>query len=574
LSAALKQTLFRPSIVIPVYNHRDAVAHVVMRLEPFQIPCFLVDDGSTDGSSEVLESLAEKFDWLRLVPRKSNGGKGIAVADGVRAALEAGYTHVLQIDADGQHDVSSIPEFLKIGLEHPETVVLGCPMFDADAPRIRVWGRQISNFLVRLESLRFLSKNAPKDVLCGYRLYPVALYRELVLAVGEQSRGMDFDIDIVVRLCWAGAEFANLNTRVSYPEDGISHFRYLRDNLKLSALHLRLIFQGLLRAPKILFSRRRLTEKYSSQHGWSRLPERGNNFWVNFLFFYCRTFGRTLSNFLLRPVILYFILTGGHAKKASEKYLRRVLNIPEGKRVPFVSIYRHFLNFGLCLIDKVSVWTDVFDYKDFRWHGRDALRADLGKGRGVIMLGAHFGNIEVGRAFAEDASPLRINALMYTGHAARYHEFLQHHRADSHLRVIGMNSASPTLVMQLREAIAAGECVGMLADRITPGSPDKSVEASFFGERALFPAGPFILGSLLDAPVYLVFSVRADDGSYDIYFEKFAESLLLPRETREQSLRAHVEKYAAQLERFCRQAPYQWFNFYDFWSAGKVTKTL
>ena len=137
---------------------------------------------------------------------------------------------------------------------------------------------------------------------------------------------------------------------------------------------------------------------------------------------------------------------------------------------------------------------------------------------------------------------------------------------DSHVRVVPMEGVGPALIFQLRELIAKGDCVGMLADRIVPGSSEKVVRAPFLGADAPFPAGPFVLSSLLECPVYLVFALRGADGIYDVYFERFADRIELPRERRDAELRRYAGEFAARLERYCRQEPFQFFNFYDFWS--------
>lgn len=243
----------KPCIVIPVYNHEAAIPHVLAKLKNFGIPALLVNDGSSALCCQVLADCAEReADWLTLINRPENGGKGAAVLDGFNAAQALGFSHALQIDADGQHDVNDIPAFLKAGRQHPEALILGWPLFDSSAPKSRVYGRRIANFWVWINTLSF----AVADSMCGFRLYPLGAVAEL--AKGTQiAKGMDFDIDILVRLYWQGLDVINIPTAVQYPYDGVSHFKLWRDNVRISKAHAKLFFGMLLRIPRLLGRRSR-----------------------------------------------------------------------------------------------------------------------------------------------------------------------------------------------------------------------------------------------------------------------------------------------------------------------------
>jgi glycosyltransferase involved in cell wall biosynthesis len=235
-------------IVIPVYNHEAAIPHVLAKLKPFAIPTILVNDGSSALCSQVLADCAEREpDWITLINRPENGGKGAAVLDGFKAAQQLGFSHAIQIDADGQHDAGDIPAFIDAGRQHPEALILGQPLFDDTAPKSRVYGRTIANLWVWINTLSF----AAADSMCGFRLYPLAAVERLNQCT-PIARGMDFDIDILVRLYWQGIELINLPTRVNYPYDGVSHFKVLSDNLMISKTHAKLFFGMLKRIPQLL----------------------------------------------------------------------------------------------------------------------------------------------------------------------------------------------------------------------------------------------------------------------------------------------------------------------------------
>jgi glycosyltransferase involved in cell wall biosynthesis len=243
----------KPCIIIPVYNHEAAIPHVLAKLRNFGIPTLLVNDGSSALCSQVLADCAEREpDWLTLIDRPENGGKGAAVLDGFNAAQALGFSHAIQIDADGQHDVNDIPAFLEAGKQHPKALILGQPLFDSTAPKSRVYGRTIANLWVWINTLSF----AIKDSMCGFRLYPLDAVAEL--SNGTQIvKGMDFDIDILVRLYWQGVDVINIPTAVQYPYDGVSHFKLWQDNVRISKAHAKLFFGMLLRVPQLLGRRRR-----------------------------------------------------------------------------------------------------------------------------------------------------------------------------------------------------------------------------------------------------------------------------------------------------------------------------
>jgi glycosyltransferase involved in cell wall biosynthesis len=242
------RTPMKPCIIIPVYNHEQAIVQLISRLKEYGIPCLLVNDGSSATCSQVLEELARKESgWLKQLNRAENGGKGAAVIDGFKAAQHLGFTHALQIDADGQHNTNDIPRFIEAGRLNPDAMILGQPVFDESVPKIRLYGRRITNLLIAIDTLSL----AITDGMCGFRLYPLAAVNKLISAT-PIGRRMDFDIDIVVRLYWQGLEAINIPTAVHYPYDGVSHFKLWHDNVMISRTHARLLFGMLVRIPQLV----------------------------------------------------------------------------------------------------------------------------------------------------------------------------------------------------------------------------------------------------------------------------------------------------------------------------------
>ncbi len=238
-------------VLIPSYNPGEAVFATLAAARAAWSPVWVIVDGSTDGTAERLQALAQTDPGLKVIVLPRNVGKGAAVLHGAELAQAEGFSHVLTMDSDGQHPAQLIQRFMARSLAHPEGMVLGVPVFDASAPLLRVRGRKVSNWWANLETLWA----GIGDSLYGFRIYPV----EPLIRVMRSQRWMrrfDFDPEAVVRLCWAGVVPLNEPAPVKYlsaAEGGVSHFNYLRDNILLSWMHTRLMIGFVLRLPKLLF---------------------------------------------------------------------------------------------------------------------------------------------------------------------------------------------------------------------------------------------------------------------------------------------------------------------------------
>jgi len=242
-------------VLIPSYNAGERLFSTVSAARAQWNPVWVVIDGSTDGTGERLQKLAKEDPGLRVSVLPANQGKGAAVLHGLREAQQAGFTHALTMDSDGQHPADLIPAFMNASLARPDTMVLGRPVFDASAPLIRVRGRRISNGWTQLETL-FAGIG---DSLYGFRVYPIAAL-ERVMRGQPWMRRFDFDTEAVVRLAWRGIKPVNIDAPVKYlsaAEGGVSHFRYGRDNLLLSWMHTRLILEFIMRLPLLIWRRAR-----------------------------------------------------------------------------------------------------------------------------------------------------------------------------------------------------------------------------------------------------------------------------------------------------------------------------
>ena len=238
---------FRPSVIIPVYNHPDTVGYMVDGVLRAALPCLLVDDGSEASCAAVLDVLAAKHPEVQVLRLSLNQGKGAAVMSGMRQAFDQGYSHGLQIDADGQHAIEDIPAFIALARLHPQAMVCGAPVYDASVPKGRLYGRYLTHIWVWINTLSL----DIRDSMCGFRVYPLA---EAIATLNSANIGkrMDFDTEVLVRMHWRGVRFMVQPTAVTYPRDGLSHFQVWRDNVQISGMHARLFAGMLLRSPWLL----------------------------------------------------------------------------------------------------------------------------------------------------------------------------------------------------------------------------------------------------------------------------------------------------------------------------------
>ncbi len=231
---------FRPCAVIPVYNHSDQLPGIVERLGELGLSCLLVNDGSDDVHTNKIHSLGLKKDAVEVIEHSFNQGKGAAVKTGLRSAWERGYSHALQVDADGQHDLTQAEDFLSLARTHPDHLICGRPRFDDSIPKGRFYGRYLTHVWVWINTGSF----AIPDAMCGFRIYPLAV---VIPLLSENTLGdrMEFDIEVLVRAHWRNIPMRWLPVRVRYPRNNRSYFRSWEDNWRISKMHARLFFHQL-----------------------------------------------------------------------------------------------------------------------------------------------------------------------------------------------------------------------------------------------------------------------------------------------------------------------------------------
>ena len=584
MSGNVNSVAFLPCGVIPIYNHGTTITAVTTALMSHDLPVFVVDDGSDEPTRQVLADLAATYPArIHLLRLEVNSGKGAAVMTGLRAAYTAGYTHALQIDADGQHNTDDVPRFLAAARADPAAVVLGQPIYDSNVPKSRLYGRYATHIWVWIETLSL----EIRDSMCGFRIYPLATVQALMDKV-KLSKRMEFDIEILVRLHWLSTVFKTLPTAVTYTAGGISHFDVLWDNVRISQAHTRLATGMVLRLPLLLARKlmhRRRDAGDGSQDGssaqgsstaarppaWWRMTERGSRFGMQLLAFSCRLFGLSFTRLWLHPVVAYFLLTGSTARRASHRYFERLRETVQDENVPtpgWRTAYKHTLAFADSALDKLAAWSGIVGAQDVDFPDQTMFDALVASGQGALIIGAHIGNLEMMRALAVRGGHARITAIVYIEHAKHFNSVLADAHDEFAMRLVAVRDVGPATAMMMKERIENGELLVIVGDRVPAHERGRTVAARFLGRSAPFAQGPFVLAHALACPVYLFFCPKIH-GRYRLYFEAFAERVRLPRATREQELSRYAQAYAHRLEHYCQLAPFQWFNFFDFWGNPK-----
>lgn len=544
--------------IVPCLNHHVVIADITRTLLEHVEKVFIIDDGSNDDTRQALLTIAQNYRAQVSVYRfEENRGKGAAVMQGARLAAEDGFSHAIQVDADGQHDLVTIPLLIEHARTYPEDVVNGVPVYDDSVNRLRFVSRYITHFWVWIETLSF----EIKDSMCGFRVYPLEAFLNIIDKYNI-GRRMDFDTDSIVRLYWSGCHVINVPVRVKYIKGGLSNFRLVKDNLLISYMHVRLVAGMLWRFPQLL--RRNIRASTTYEAHWSRQVEKGSYLGIKILFWVYRHLGRWVFTGLLHPVITFFFVFSPEKRRVSRQYLNQVRSFSKDDRpVRWYDCYRHFLAFGQCTLDKLAAWANT-DLKLGLFEGEEYYKELEARNAGAVFIGSHLGNLEYCRAMSRAKTRKTINAVVFTEHAENFMKALKEVAPDVDINLVQVSSFGIDTAIRFREKINQGEILVIVGDRTSPFGNDRNVQVEFLGKPALFPQGPFVLASLMDCPAYLLFCVKSNR-RYNIYLEPFRERMKLPRAERADALRAVIQDYAVRLEYYCRQYPLQWFNFFEFW---------
>jgi predicted LPLAT superfamily acyltransferase len=534
---------FRPCALVPTYDNPDTIGSVVSAVAAYVEVVIVVDDGSGQAARAVLDEVATRRGVV-LVRLPKNGGKGRAVKAGLHKASELGFSHALQVDADGQHALEQVPELLEHARREPRALVLADPRFDATVPSARRLGREITKFWTRIETLG----RSIADPMCGFRVYPV----KSALTARARGERMDFDPEIAVRMNWDGVPVVNVPSPVRYlsrEEGGVSHFRMLRDNVAISWMHTRLCCELVVR---LLLGRIRRPPR-----SWHAAPEAGSHLGIRLVRGVANVLGRRAARALLVPIAGYYAVFHATPRRALRAYYAHL-----GLSVGFIAICRHLLRFAQCALDRWYLLSGALDGFDFTLTGHEYLRELKATGRGAILLGAHLGSFEAGRVMSR-REDIPIHALGLFEARESLNRELDRAGDNRGERYVAIDPKDPSYLFRVKELIEAGECVAMLGDRRLD---ERGEEVEFLGGKTRFPSGPYQLAASLGCPIYLIVALHFPPRQYQLYCELLVSNVSKRRTDPEAAQRA-AQIFATRLSHYCRLAPDNWFNFYDFWES-------
>ena len=300
--------------------------------------------------------------------------------------------------------------------------------------------------------------------------------------------------------------------------------------------------------------------------GWQEQRERGTSSMLRLIAWIGLNLGRGVGRVLLYPICVYFLATTPEARAASRRYLATIL----GRRARLREVYRHYLTFSQVILDRAFFLVGRLDEFDISVHGRETIDAILEEKAGCILLGAHMGSFEALRALGTFERRIPLKILIYPDNSKRFLAILGALNPELAREVIPLGR--PGTMLSAKRHVEAGGVVGLLGDRIAKG--EKVVSSTFLGQTANFPAGPLVLASVLKVPVVIFSGLYLGGDRYEIRFELLADDIDLDPQARTEDLQPWIDRYARFMEGLCRRAPYNWFNFYDFWDLSGGAKRV
>jgi len=291
---------------------------------------------------------------------------------------------------------------------------------------------------------------------------------------------------------------------------------------------------------------------------WVKQKERGSPFALRLILWIAQNLGRSFARIALYPITLYFLLMAKPQRSASRRYLGRILD----RQATLFDVAQHIHCFASTILDRVFLLADRSSEFDIQRNNPEEIYRLLDQGQGCLLLGAHLGSFEVLRAPAINERKMPLKILMYPNHNEQISKIFMGLNPEVAQSILPLGQTDTML--KVADAVAEGKAVAMLGDRAM-GS-EKSVSCHFLGKTAQFPAGPMLLASVLKVPVILFVGLHMGGNRYELYFEKLADSVVIDRKQRDVDLQRWMQLYADRLEHYARKAPYNWFNFYDFWN--------
>ena len=310
----------------------------------------------------------------------------------------------------------------------------------------------------------------------------------------------------------------------------------------------------------------------SQEKHWSSIKEAGTLFGLQFLRLVHRVFGRWLVSLMLLPTVGYFMLFRPNSRRSSQDYLQSHFAVYPNSwvRAPrLLDTAKHFYTFAQTVVDKLLSWFINIDVDQFVIEHPERIEELMADQRGQLIIGSHMGNLEYCRGFMQRYRSKTINILVHDKHSENYNTLMQQLNPDSRLNVFQVSEFDIATMLKIKDKVDAGQWIFIAGDRSPLSGEERTVEVDFLGRKAQLPVGPYMLAKGLACPVKLMFSYcDYESKNNDIHFSvmPFAEKIIINRKNREQDLQEYAQSFATALEQQCAKAPFQWFNFYDFWA--------
>ena len=565
------------AFLVPFYNHPQNIKALITALKTYELPVIVVDDGSDEASKQILAEL-ERTEGILLLTRAQNGGKGIAMKDGFKFALECGFSHVLQIDADFQHDAALIGEFLRKSEAHPQSIVCANPIYGDDAPKSRVHGRKITNFWVAINTLSL----GIKDAMCGFRVYPLEQLKKA--AAKSKTNRMEFDIEILVNAARQGVDMHWIDTYVRYEKGGVSHFKMLRDNALISLMHAKCFFSlpkfalsKIWRASRVNLSESanfksgandaqnlKKSQENAEQNLWWKKQERGSAFFLRLSLFLAQILPEFILKLIVKVVVWFYYIFSKNERENIAEFRRNLSKFAGSQTLKGTSVFSHFEAFGGAICDKFRVWKGKIKDSELEIIDLERIKSELiGAQKGQILLTAHLGNVEICKALGARVDGFRMVILTYDENSREFNEVLKRiSQNDGSVRMMLVNELDVAAMLELKNIVESGEHIGIMGDR-TPIGGDKATRVKFLGKEASFNYGPYLIAGILGVKISSLWCQKIG-GKFRIELVPLASDVKLGRD-RVAAAREYLQIYARELENRCKQTPAQWFNFFDFW---------
>ena len=565
------------AFLVPFYNHPQNIKALIAALKTYELSVIVVDDGSDEESKQILAEL-ERTEGILLLTRAQNGGKGIAMKDGFKFALNRGFSHVLQIDADFQHDVALIGEFLRQSETHPQSIVCANPIYGEDAPKSRVYGRKITNFWVAINTLSL----GVKDAMCGFRVYPLEQLKKA--AAKSKTNRMEFDIEILVSAVRQGISVRWIDTYVRYEKGGVSHFKMLRDNALISLMHAKCFFS----LPKFMLGKiwrtcglnlsksanfkngandaqnLKKSQENAEQNLWWKKQERGGAFFLRLSLFLAQILPEFILKLIVKIVVWFYYIFSKNERENIAAFRRNLSVFAGSQTLNGTSVFSHFEAFGGAICDKFRVWKGKIKDSELEIIDLGRIKSELiGAKKGQILLTAHLGNVEICKALGARVDGFRMVILVYDKNSREFNELLKRiSQNDGSVRMMQVNELDVAAMLELKNIVESGEHIGIMGDR-TPIGGDKAARVKFLGKEASFNYGPYLIAGILGVKISPLWCQKID-GKFRIELVPLASTVKLGRD-KAAAVREYLQIYVRELENRCKQTPVQWFNFFDFW---------